>query len=127
MKRRTWFLFVAFIGAACLYSCTKDRTALPPAVNCTGVVDSVNTYGKNIAYILNNDCAYSPCHGGGTYNGGVELDNYASAVTAFQSQNVICAITSSTCGGIRMPEGLRPLDSVTIQQFKCWQANGYPQ
>jgi hypothetical protein len=127
MKRKTRFLFVAFVGITCLYSCTKDRTALPPAVNCTGVVDSVNTYNLNIKNILTNECAYAPCHGGGTFQGGVELDSYTSAVTAFESQNVICAITSTTCGGIMMPDGLRPLDSVTIQQFKCWQQNGYPQ
>jgi hypothetical protein len=127
MKRKTWFLFIAVVGIACLYSCTKDHTAIPVAVNCTGIVDSVNTYNKNISNIMSNYCAYAPCHGGGVAQGGVDLSSYSSTVTAFQSQNVICAVTSTTCGGIRMPDGIRPLDSVTILQMECWQANGFPQ
>ena len=127
MKRKTLLLFVAFAGITCLYSCTKDHTALPAPVNCTGVVDTSNTFSRNISVILANDCAYSPCHGGGSAQFGVDLSTYAGTVTAFQSQNFMCAVTSSSCGGTQMPLGLRPLSSTVIQQLQCWQAQGFPQ
>ena len=128
MKKRTWFLFLAFSTIFCMYSCTKDHTALPPTVDCTGIVDTLNTFNKNIyPNITGLYCAYAPCHGGGSAQDGVDLTTYQSTVTAFKTQNFMCAVTSSNCGGVQMPTGMRPLDSATIKQLQCWQANGYPQ
>jgi hypothetical protein len=125
MKIKTCFLLLAFAALACLFSCRKDRTLVPAPVDCTGVIDSVNTFTKNIyPNITGIYCAYAPCHGGGTAQFGVDMSTYGSTVTAFQSQNALCAIKGDGC--ILMPLNMRPLDSLQILQIECWQANGYP-
>ena len=123
MKRKLSVLVLSFALLVCLYSCTKDRTAVPPAVVCTGIIDTDNTYNKNIGNILNTYCGYAPCHDATSKQVGIEMDTYESTVAAFQSNNIICAMTNAGCE--LMPKGGPQLDSISLQQIKCWQVNGY--
>jgi hypothetical protein len=126
MRKKICVLSLAFIVVFALYSCRKDRTAIPTPVNCTGILDTVNTWNNNInPNIIGLYCAYAPCHGQGSAQFGVDLSTYQSTVTAFQSQNLLCAVTGSGC--ILMPNGGRPLDTTLIRQLECWQANGFPK
>jgi len=126
MRKKTIYLLLVFVSVICLYSCTKDKTALPPPVNCTGIVDTINTFSKNIyPNILQGYCSYAPCHGGGSAQYGVDLSTYSGTVSAFENQNVICAIKNAGC--VLMPYLQRPLDTSLIRQMECWQANGYPK
>jgi hypothetical protein len=125
MKRKLYVVFITFALLAGLYSCTKDRTAVPAPVVCTGIVDTLNTFSKNIyPNILGLYCAYAPCHGGGSASDLIDFSTYSSTVAAFQSNNVICALTLNS-GCTLMPNGGPPLDSLSLQEIKCWQANGY--
>ena len=126
MKRKSYLAAVALASLVFLYSCTKDKTAIPAGIDCSGITDSTNTFNNNIyPNILYTYCAYSPCHGGGSVGGNVDLSTYANAVSAFKNSTVICAITNSGCE--LMPKGGPALDTSLIRQLKCWQANGYPQ
>jgi hypothetical protein len=126
MKRKSYFVLVALVSLASLYSCTKDKTAIPAGVNCGGITDSTNTFNKNIyPNITGVYCAYSPCHAGGSAGGGVDMSTYASTVSAFENSTVICAITNTGCE--LMPKGGPALDTALIRQLKCWQASGYPE
>ena len=118
-------VLTVWVTLICLFACRKDRTAVPPAVNCTGITDSINTFTQNIyPNILAGYCAYSGCHDSGTSQFGVNLSTYGSTVTAFETQNVICAIKNAGC--VAMPYQMRSLDTSLIRQMECWQANGYP-
>jgi hypothetical protein len=126
MKRKSYSVLVTLVSIVFLYSCTKDRTSIPAGINCGGITDSTNTYNINIGpNIINVYCAYSPCHGGGSAGGNLDMSSYAGAVNAFKNSTGICAITNSGCE--LMPKGGFPLDTSLIRQIKCWQANGYPQ
>lgn len=126
MKKRYCFLFLTLATLVLMYSCTKDKTKIAPAVNCAGVSNSINTYALNISpNILQNYCAISGCHGGGSSQQGVNFDTYQNTVNAFETKNVICSLKNSGC--ILMPNTGRPLADSLILQMECWQQNGYPQ
>jgi hypothetical protein len=127
MKTKLSVVLIAWVMLVCMFSCTKDKTAVPAAVVCTGIVDTNNTYTKNIfPNIINLYCNYSPCHDAASQQDGINLSTYSTTVAAFESNNVVCAITPNS-GCILMPNGGPALDSISIQQIKCWQANGYKQ
>jgi hypothetical protein len=124
MKKLSVVIIVALFF--CLYfSCTKDKTKSAAPPDCTGVIDSVNNYHDTISYILNNYCAYSPCHDAGTASLGVNLSTYSTTVDAFKNKNLLCSVQWSGC--IQMPYQMRQLDSTYIKYMVCWAANGYPQ
>ena len=126
MRKKLYVVLIAFAALVCLYSCTKDKTTTAKAVDCTGVDSATNTYNLNIyPNITGLYCAYAPCHGGASAQGGVDLTTYASTVSAFKNLNVICAVTNAGC--ILMPNGGPALPDSLIQQMKCWQSHGYPQ
>ena len=126
MKGKLHFVLMAVVPLFFLHSCTKDKTTIPPGVNCSGITDSTNTYSKNIdTNIVGLYCAYAPCHGGGSAGGGIDMSTYDNVVSAFKNTTVICAITNTGCE--LMPKGGPPLDTALIRQLKCWQANGYPK
>ncbi len=131
MKKRAGFLFVAFVALIGMYSCTKDKTTTAPVVNCTGVVDSTNTYSLNIGpNIVDNYCNISGCHdhASAAASDGIDMSDYAGVVNAFKNTSgfgsAICAVKGQCA---IMPKTGRPLDTTLIKQMECWQANGYPQ
>ena len=129
MEKKTGLILV-LCAMVCLYSCTKDKTSTAPAVDCTGVNASTNTYTQNIGpNIVDVYCNYSPCHDAGTASQGIDMSNYNGVVNSFKNTtghgSVVCAITNGGCE--LMPKGGPALPDSLIKHMKCWQANGYPQ
>ena len=126
MEKKTWFVVLAILALVYANSCTKDKTSLPAAVDCTGINAATNTYNLNIyPNITSNYCYGSPCHSNGGTGGGVDMSTYAATVNACKTQNVICAMKNAGCE--LMPKGGPALPDSLIKQMECWQANGYPQ
>ena len=118
---------IVFIGM--YYSCTKDKTAAPIAIDCTGVNPLTNTYNSNIGFnIIDNYCSYSSaCHGSGPSNG-IDMSTYAATVNTFKTQNVICAVKGAGCELMpKSTSGLPALPDSLILQMQCWAQNGFPQ
>lgn len=126
MKKALPFVLVVLI--ALYYSCTKDHTSLPVITPNACAADSVgNTYNLRIKGIMDDNCAYAPCHDAAhaTRNMGVDLSSYSGTVDAFTNKNALCAIKNAGCEF--MPQGGTKLDDSTIAHLDCWQQAGYPQ
>ncbi len=108
-------------------SCSKDkkRDYLAEA-DCSQVDPLANTYAFSVKNILDATCAGSGCHDAATQSEGINLSTYASAKTAFETKEVLCAINHGE-GCEPMPKGGSKLPTATINMLACWAKNGYPQ
>ena len=126
MKKRNGLLLLVFVALTGLYSCTKDKTVTAALIDCSSVNQAANTFNNNIyPNITDIYCANGGCHDQATAQKGVDLSTYASTVTAFKNNNVICSIKGAGC--LLMPNTGRALADSLILQMECWQQNGYPQ
>ncbi|MFN0015342.1 MAG: hypothetical protein ACKVU2_12415 [Saprospiraceae bacterium] len=110
------------------FGCSKDaqNPDYIAEANCSAVDVSTNTYTLAIKVILNSSCALGGCHDAATKSNGVDLSTYAGTKTAFESQNLLCAVNHGS-GCDPMPRGGSKLPQVTLDRLACWAKNGYVQ
>jgi len=121
-------LLIACIVALSWAGCSKDSQN-PDYIadaNCSAVVANTNTYTLAIKDIMDNSCALGGCHDSATKSEGVDLSTYAGTKTAFESQNLLCAVNHGS-GCEPMPKGSSKLPQATLDQLACWAKNGYVQ
>ncbi|MFN8297827.1 MAG: hypothetical protein U0T75_01880 [Chitinophagales bacterium] len=112
-----------FFAASC--SKEKDNSKYFDQVSCNEADDTLNHYDGKIKTILNMNCAKGGCHDAASHEEGINLSNYASAVTGFKD-NALCTIYQDA-GCKPMPEGSPKMSDATIHDLTCWAKNGYPQ
>lgn len=109
-------------------ACKKESDSsqyLSDAV-CTGIDATANSYTNSIKAILDSQCATSGCHDAATAEEGINLSTYASAKSAFQNEECLCAIHHGN-GCEAMPYQQSKLEDALIQKIDCWAKNGYQQ
>ncbi len=117
MNRLT-LIQICIFTTVLFFSCKKEDP-----VDCTGVTP---TYTADIAPILNQQCAFSGCHGGSNPSDGIDLSNYADAKAESSNGKVIASIKHSS-GAKAMPQGGQKLSDSDIKLIECWVQNGAPQ
>jgi hypothetical protein len=106
-------------------SCSKDKAAKP--TDSVVVCDSIGyTYALHVKPILDNNCSIAGCHGSVGYQDNVQLHDYATSKSAFETSDVICTVKWET-GCSQMPSGGSRLEDSLITVLECWKNNGYPQ
>lgn len=118
-----FFLILGLSWAGCKKDDKRDYLA---EADCTQVDPIANTYAFSIKNILNNSCALSGCHDATTKENGIDFSSYASAKTAFETKEVLCAVNHGE-GCEPMPKGGTKLPAATLNMLACWAKNGYPQ
>jgi hypothetical protein len=120
-------LSIILLGLAGLaISCKKKTTPsanYANAADCSTLVDTVNTYTKSTASIINLNC--TSCHSSSNPSAGLNLSGYAAAKSSFLNGNSLCSIHHGS-GCKAMPEGAA-LSSSDIQKLDCWVKNGCRQ
>ncbi len=109
---------VCVIATAVIFSCKKEDP-----VDCTGITP---TYTSDIAPIMNQQCAFSGCHGGNNPSDGIDLSNYADTKAESTNGKVIASIKHAS-GTKAMPQGSQKLSDADIRLIECWVQNGAPQ
>lgn len=121
-------LLMAGIVALSWAGCSKDsqNPDYIAEANCSAVDANTNTYTLAIKAIMDSSCALGGCHDAGTKSEGVDLSTYAGTKTAFESQNLLCAVNHGS-GCEPMPQGGSKLPQATLDRLACWAKNGYAQ
>lgn len=120
-------LFLAAVMMGFLSSCYYDNASeLYPAAGLNLNCDTVNvTYTKNIGPLFVSNCgSNNSCHSSSIAEGGVILDNYASAILVDDALMIGCVEQSS--GYSPMPP-VGKISDCGINQIKLWIQNGKPQ
>lgn len=121
---KNYLVFGAFACSLFLFAaegCKKDASQ---TTDCSGIDATANTFNNGIAAILAANCATSGCHDAITVESNLNFSTYASAKSAFQNADVLCAINHD--GGCEpMPSGGDKLSDAAIQKIECWVENGY--
>jgi hypothetical protein len=128
MKRKsTFFSFLSF-AVILISSCSKDneedvsQNPEPGSGNGGATCDTVNVkYSTGVVPILRTNC-YS-CHGNGTAEGGVTLDNYNALRTRANNGTLIGVITHAS-GFPQMPKNGAKLSDCNINKIRSWINNG---
>jgi hypothetical protein len=109
-------------------SCKKTESSgtFTDNANCTGVVDSSNTYGMAIKSIIDKNCASSGCHSASSKRDGVDLSSYSAVKSEISTGNSLCTIHHGS-GCKPMPQGSAKLSDSDIAKIDCWAKNGYKQ
>jgi hypothetical protein len=109
-------------------SCKKTESSgsFTDNANCTGVVDSTNTYGIAIKSIMDKNCASSGCHSASSKRDGVDLSSYSAVKSEISTGNSLCTIHHGS-GCKPMPQGSAKLSDSDIAKIDCWAKNGYKQ
>lgn len=116
-------ILIPLITFSCYYDSEEALYPSLPDKNC----DTVNiTYEKHISKIISDYCI--SCHGNTyeTEGGGYLLDNYDDVVKSMY-EIVIAIERSNPTEFIPMPKDAAKLSDCMINQFKIWEANGYPK
>ena len=104
-----------------LCSCKKDKVSISNQdfsnQNCLDTI----SYSQQIQPLLNQSCATSYCHGGGS--NGYDLSNHAS-VSA--NASIILSVIKHESGFVPMPypPGSPKLPDSVINHFQCWFDQG---
>lgn len=117
-------LIISFAAAISIAACTKEKTEQEPPVVVPENCDSNLTYTTNIVPILAQNCAFSSCHGNGSAQKGVSLDNYDGVSNAINNQRLLDAINRQA--GVSPMPASGPLDAELIKTITCWVENGMP-
>ena len=101
-----------------LCSCKKDKVSIADQTqnnDCPNIV----SYSQQIQPILNQSCATSYCHGGGS--NGYNLSNHTSV-----SDNalIILSVIKHEPGVLAMPLSSDKLPDSIINNFECWISQG---
>lgn len=104
-------------------SCNKDKTKAPP-IPCD---PSLVYFQKDIAPILQSNCAKSGCHDAATHTEDYDFSTYEGALKAVKSGNVSDSklhkvITDA--GNIMPPAPSSPLSAAQIQLIDKWIEQG---
>ena len=110
--------FVA-LGAVYFSSCSKDKVSVGPVVDpeCPDTISFANT----IEPLIDQNCATSGCHGGGSAAGGYNLEGYSN-VNIFAQQ--MLSTMRHEQGFTAMPFSAPQLPDSLIKKFGCWIKQG---
>lgn len=120
-------LMILLAGLTVLSSCYYDNASeMYPVAGLNQKCDTVNvTWSKNMEPLFKSGCgANNSCHSTAIADGGVILDNYASAITVDEAKLIGCSEQAS--GFLPMPPVGR-ISDCGINQIKLWIQNGKPQ
>lgn len=107
-------LFLMFLVVSC--GGGDDSPIIDPNPTPTNI-----TYSNTISGIISGNC--TGCHGNPTANGApMSLTTYSSVKEAVENRGLINKIETGV-----MPKNGSKLSATEIQNFKTWQANGFPQ
>jgi hypothetical protein len=109
------------------YSCTKDTASKSSTAGAASCDSTKVSFTRDIQPVFVASCAVAGCHDGTTKQNGYDFSQYIDTKTAGQSGQLVCTLqgASSSCGGIRMPEGADPLPDSVITKVKNWTTGGY--
>lgn len=112
-------LIIGILVAGLLLSCTKDKFEVP--TEQVGFCDSLQVnFVDHIQPIINQNCAFSGCHGSGSQRGdytsfeGVKIDADNGKIN-----NRVLVIKD-------MPPG-NPLSTEDLEIISCWLEDGAPE
>ena len=101
-----------------LFSCTKDKVSISNQVQNTDCPNIIS-YSQQIQPLLNQSCATSYCHGGGS--NGYDLSNHASVS---DNASIILSVIKHEPGVVAMPQSSAKLPDSVINHFQCWISQG---
>lgn len=105
-----------------LISCAKEKVPVVIDTFITAECPDTVFYKTKIEPIINQNCTTTSCHNASSNAGGYDLSSY-SKVEAHASE-ILNSIDPSMNPVTPMPLGQPPLDSLIIQDFKCWINQG---
>jgi hypothetical protein len=121
-RKETKFLLIAVIVLGLmggLQECTYDKETLLPAPNCPNT-ENISFIGK-VQPLLRANCF--SCHGNGSSDGNVSLDNYDEVKSLAISGHLLGAISHSA-GFAPMPLGADKLSDCDIKAVSTWIQEG---
>ena len=101
-----------------LCSCKKDKVSITNQIqnaDCPNII----SYSQQIQPLLNQSCATSYCHGGGS--NGYDLSNHTSVS---DNASIILSVIKHESGFEPMPFGSPKLPDSVINHFQCWIDQG---
>ena len=102
-----------------LSSCTKDKVSISNQYFSNQDCLDTISYSQQIQPLLNQSCATSYCHGGGS--NGYNLSNHASV---FVHASIILSVIKHDPSVVPMPFGSAKLPDSVINDFQCWISQG---
>ena len=123
LNRPYLFLILLLIigGMAGMYSCSKEEAvvSLVEPQNCDSTEIS---YQRDIAGIINNSCAYSPCHVPG--NGNYDYTRYEVVADRVRSGRFEERLLLPEGSPLHMPQGFT-LDECKLYKLRLWIHQGF--
>jgi mono/diheme cytochrome c family protein len=118
---------LALLALALLAGCYYDNEEelYPDDPNATCETANV-TFSGTVQPIINQNCAYSGCHGGTPpLPGGYNLETYAGVQGIANSGRLLSTIRHES-GFSAMPKNLPKLPDCSINQIAAWVSAGAP-
>jgi hypothetical protein len=123
MKITLIFLLLALAFTGCYYDNEEELYPNPPECDTTNV-----TFSGTILPIITDNC--KACHGSGSQQGGVLLEDYASISAAANippgQYGSLYGAVSHDPGNSPMPKGGTQLSDCNIRKIKTWIDAGTP-
>ena len=119
--RLVLLLFFSAAVSVAIHSCSKEQVTVslvsPP--NCDSAEVS---YQQEIIQIMNNSCAYSPCHVPGS--GNYDFTRYEVLADRIRAGRLEERLLISTGNPLHMPQGYT-LDECQLYKLRLWIHQGF--
>lgn len=123
MKNLLFLAFALFIFSGCYYDNEEELYPNPPECDTTNV-----TFSGTILPIIKDNCKV--CHGSGSQQGGILLEDYASISAQAQvpvgQYGSLYGAVSHASGNSPMPKGGNQLSDCNIKKIEVWINAGTP-